>query len=215
MVKEYIITGDGSTTFYNEEFKQIYHSISGAVEESVEKFVKPCIKFKGKHPKILDICFGLGYNTAAALDILGPCSVVGLENDESILESSKDVIDYFKSYSIVRKAALEKKFNDGKTSIKIIVGDARENVKKLGKEIEEDSNTLFDIVFLDPFSPAACPELWTEEFMKDIFSVVKPGGILTTYSCARKVRDALKTAGFAVRDGPVVGRRAPATIAVK
>ena len=40
-------------------------------------------------------------------------------------------------------------------------------------------------------------------------------GILTTYSCARQVRENLKKAGFIVKDGPCVGRRAPATIALK
>ncbi|PIN80139.1 hypothetical protein COV16_01405 [Candidatus Woesearchaeota archaeon CG10_big_fil_rev_8_21_14_0_10_34_8] len=42
---------------------------------------------------------------------------------------------------------------------------------------------------------------------------MKEGGVLATYSCARKVRDALKNAGFSVKDEPCVGRRSPSTIA--
>ena len=38
--------------------------------------------------------------------------------------------------------------------------------------------------------------------------------ILSTYSCAGIVRRNLKEAGFKVADGPIVGRRAPGTLAI-
>ena len=57
------------------------------------------------------------------------------------------------------------------------------------------------------------PELWTEEFFKQLRKLIKPDGILTTYSCAGNVRRNLKAAGFQVKDGPCVGRRSPSTIA--
>ena len=74
---------------------------------------------------------------------------------------------------------------------------------------------MFDIVFLDPFSPRKNPELWSEEFFKEIYSRMKKGAKLATYSCARKIRENLKTAGFKVIDGPNVGRRGPSTNAIK
>ncbi len=72
----------------------------------------------------------------------------------------------------------------------------------------------FDAVFLDPFSPPKNPEMWTEEFFREIKKRMKKGARLTTYSCARMVRDNLRNAGFRVYDGPKVGRRGPSTIAV-
>jgi len=62
-----IITKDSSITHYNEEAEDYYHSKSGAKEEAVEKHAKALGVRPGK--VIFDICFGLGYNTAAALDI--------------------------------------------------------------------------------------------------------------------------------------------------
>jgi len=44
---------------------------------------------------------------------------------------------------------------------------------------------------------------------------MRKGGILTTYSCASIIRKNLREAGFLVKDGPVVGRKAPSTIAIK
>jgi len=48
---------------------------------------------------------------------------------------------------------------------------------------------------------------------KEIKNRMGKNSILTTYSCARIVRDNLRKAGFKVFDGPKVGRRGPSTIA--
>ena len=68
-------------------------------------------------------------------------------------------------------------------------------------------------MFLDPFSPPKNPELWTESFFREVKKLMKPKAILATYSCARIVRDNLKKAGFIVKDGPIIGRRSPSTLA--
>ncbi len=67
-----IITDDGSISLYSETDNDIYHSQIGAYTESFEKFIKPSgiinhVKEKND-VKILDICFGLGYNSKAALN---------------------------------------------------------------------------------------------------------------------------------------------------
>ncbi len=187
-------TKDNSFTFFNEEFNETYHSVSGAIEESFEKFVKPCKEFK--NPKILDICFGVGYNSCAALDFFENCKITAIEKDKEILSKIKELNPNFKNYDKIKKL-----------EINLIIGDARIVVKDLKEK--------FDIVFLDPFSPKKCPELWTLEFIKDIYNIMNKNGILTTYSCARSVRDNLVKAGFFVKDGPCIGRKSPSTVAIK
>ena len=220
-------TKDDSITFHNPEFDETYHSTSGAREEAVKKFVEPCevarVAQTGKI-KILDICFGLGYNTAAALDAIKEnnpgcvVEIIALENDPEVIKTMLEVdSSVFGSYEILQTIILSKKpimdnevisVREGKFCFELLMGDARDWIKGLGGKD-------FDCVFLDPFSPKKCPELWTEEFFHCIFASMKQGGILATYSCARSVRDNLKKAGFEVRDGPSVGRKAPSTIAVK
>jgi len=112
----------------------------------------------------------------------------------------------FKCYDIIKKTASGLEYKDDNISIKIILDDARISVKKL--------ETKFDAVFFDPFAPKKHPEMWTTEFFQDIRETMKPGSILVTYSYARKVREGLAEAGFDIRDGPIVGRRSPATLAV-
>ena len=212
-----IITPDGSVTFHNKQFDEAYHSKSGAKEEAVKKFVEPCnIKELAKTGsiKILDVCFGLGYNTAAAIDVAlaenPDCEidVVGLENDAEILQTILTLPDSFASYSFMKETVKNKyTYKKNTVSLKILLGDAQETVKTLSGE--------FDVVFLDPFSPKKCPELWTASFFKDIAAVLRKEGRLATYSCARIVRENLKEAGFSVFDGPKLWRRGPSTIGVK
>lgn len=61
------ITNDGSVGLYSEEFDDIYHSTFGAYSEAWEKFILPAdldFYFKNyKEIKVLDICYGIGYNT--------------------------------------------------------------------------------------------------------------------------------------------------------
>lgn len=61
------ITGDGSVGLYSEEFHDIYHSGYGALTEAFEKFVCP-LTVEKDNINVLDICFGLGYNSKAFLN---------------------------------------------------------------------------------------------------------------------------------------------------
>ena len=79
-----IITDDGSTTLYSEKYKEYFHTKSGALEESFEKFVKPCKLEPGA--KILDICFGLGYNSLAAIHSVKKLKIIALEKDKEVLK---------------------------------------------------------------------------------------------------------------------------------
>ena len=202
-----LITKDGSITLYSEKYNESFHTMSGALQESFEKFVKPCNLKNGA--KILEVGFGLGYNCLAAIYSFKNLKIIALEKDKEVLEEIQylEVPDHLeKHFEIIKKAAKNLYYKDDSVDIKIVLGDAVETVKTL--------NERFNAVFLDAFSPPKNPELWTLEFFKDIKILMKKNAILATYSCARLVRDNLNKAGFLVRDGPVVGRRGPSTLAV-
>ena len=206
-------TKDNSITFYNEEAGDYYHTKSGAKEEAFEKHAKALSVDKVKNPVIFDVCFGLGYNTAAALDLIKNTTIYCFENNREILKKILDIDVDFKSYNTIKAFArhfLEQgidKYEKDKIKLIMVFGDAREKIKKVKEKA--------DFVFFDPFSPAKVPEMWTKEFFSDIYNNMKKGGKLSTYSYAGFVRDNLKQAGFEVKDGPVIGRRSPSTIAIK
>lgn len=207
-----IKTKDGSETFLNEKFNETYHSVTGAVEEAFEKFAKPCLELvkDKKEINILDFCFGLGYNTGALLDLINcKANIIGIDNDEQIFDLIKKVDPAIKSYVFIKKLHKNNLIvEEDNVKIKLIIGDAV-------KIIDNLQENVFDVILFDPFSPKVCPELWEEILFRKIFSLMKNNSILTTYSCARKVRDNLKNSGFIVKDGPKVGRRGPSTIALK
>lgn len=211
-----IETKDGSITFHNDEFDETYHSISGAKEESLKKFILPSIEqnpeiCKQTTIKILDVCFGLGYNSAAAIDILKEqfpnikIKIIALELDQNILNKILEINANFSSYNII-KEAVKNNYNKNNISIKILKGDATLTIKTLKEK--------FDFIFHDPFSTKKMPLLWSESFFKDEYNLLKKGGILTTYSCAGLVRNNLQHAGFSIHDVEPVGRRAPSTLAI-
>ncbi|MBW2982647.1 hypothetical protein KY343_07215 [Candidatus Woesearchaeota archaeon] len=206
-------TKDDSITFYNEEAKDYYHSQSGAKEEAFEKHAKALQINSVNNPVIFDICFGLGYNTAAALDLVESAVIYCFENDKEILNKILEINADFNSYSLIKafvKQFLDKGINEyKKDDIKLIMmfGDAREKIQ----EVDDKA----DFVFFDPFSPNKVPDMWTKEFFISIGNKMKLNGKLSTYSCAKFVRDNLKQAGFVVKDGPIIGRKSPSTIAIR
>ncbi len=213
-----IMTADNTETFLNEQVGECYHSLKGAAEEALQKYAIPCkikeIAKTGKI-KILDVCFGIGYNSAMAISIAleenPQCEieVIGLEYDPTIINKIQEVnptIPFYLYYKQLTPQQLE--FSQGKVSVKVILGDAHETAKQL-------QENHFDAVFFDPFSPKTAPEMWQVSLFQEMWRVMKPTGILATYSCARMARDNMSKAGLLYDDGPIWGRRGPGTIATK
>lgn len=218
---ERIITADGSITFRNKDVDETYHSHSGAATEAWLKYVEPSgivalakdmNKSRKRTIRILDFCFGLGYNSAAAIDAIRsvhpdvPVEIIALEIDPTILHLACTIDAPFESYSFIQKVCKNHDSNENNIHVKILLGDARRGVRTL--------DGRFDAVFFDPFSPKKAPQMWTAEVFRSLFEIMRPCASLTTFSCARLVRDNLVTAGFHVMDGPIVGRRGPSTIAI-
>lgn len=66
-------TNDGSSTIYNEELDEHYHSIHGALQESLHVFIEMGLNYHVKHNEnlqklnILEIGFGTGLNCILTL----------------------------------------------------------------------------------------------------------------------------------------------------
>jgi tRNA U34 5-methylaminomethyl-2-thiouridine-forming methyltransferase MnmC len=198
MYKE-VLTKDGSLTLKNEKYNECYHSSEGAVVESLYKHIYPSFKvakeceYFGGEIKILDICFGLGYNTF--LSILNRPKDVKLkiyspELDKELVRNLKN-FNYpegFKKISHIIKSISENfYYKDEWVEVKVFIGDARDYVKTLDK---------IDIVYQDAFSPKVNKELWSIEYFSDIKKILNKNGIITTYSVATPIRCALYKLGF-------------------
>jgi tRNA U34 5-methylaminomethyl-2-thiouridine-forming methyltransferase MnmC len=214
-----IPTGDGSLTLHSAEFNENMHSLSGAYEEALLKHVIPSgvLKLKSDRIAVLDVGFGIGYNTLALLagladiNYAGMISVVSFEAERSFLPFMETVT--FNDarddvYGFIKKAYRDAYADEGNASIRILFSDARVSIRAL-------ADAAFDAVFFDPYSPSRNPELWSVEFFREVFRIMSARGVLTTYSSAPQVRSALLEAGFIIGRGPSVGGKREGTLAAK
>lgn len=84
-------------------------------------------------------------------------------------------------------------------TLQVIIGDARETLPQWQERA--------DAWYLDGFSPAKNPELWSEAMMGQVGLHTAPGGTCATYTAAGFVRRGLDAAGFDVQRTPGFGRK--------
>ncbi len=64
------------------------------------------------------------------------------------------------------------------------------------RQVLQDDKNTYDFIFLDAFTPAKCPVLWTVDFFKLLHSHLDDNGMILTYSNSAAVRNAFIQAGF-------------------
>ncbi|MGD1903132.1 MAG: tRNA (5-methylaminomethyl-2-thiouridine)(34)-methyltransferase MnmD [Geitlerinemataceae cyanobacterium] len=215
-------TADGSQTFFSEDFGQLFHSHFGARQEAEAKFVRITRLAERAATRsqltILDICYGLGYNTAAALTAIWQanpdCRVRwhGLESDLRVTRAAIDAGLMEPWPQAVQQAIGElaetQQVNGEQFQAVLHVGDARRTIAAVLA-----SGVRADAIFLDPFAPPDCPQLWSVDFLGRLARCLAEDGYLATYSCAAAVRAALVAAGLAIGSTPPVGRNTHGTAA--
>ena len=200
-MSNFIKTKDGSNTLFSSKYDQHFHNPDdGAINEALSKHVLPTFKFQEdkKELKILDICFGIGYNTFTTLNYIikhnldKKVSIYSPELDGDLVKS----LEYFefpKEFEdikyIIKEVSKNLKYEDEKIKIEVNIGDAREYIKTLEKQ-------SFDIIYQDAFSSEVNTELWTKEYFDDIYSLCNSDCVMSTYSVATPIRLSMNEAGF-------------------
>ena len=205
------LTQDGSYTFFSEEFGEAFHSYQGAKTESFEKFsdaINLQHKARQSEIKLLDVCYGLGYNTAAAIEVIREVNpscnieIYGLELDATVPIGAvtPQLLQYWSDHvqQILKSLAQHQQCHQNHLEAQLLIGDARQTIQQL---IESEFQA--DAIFFDPFSPAHCPQLWTIEFFQRIVQCLALTGKLATYSRSASVRAALLTSGLQVGTIPI------------
>jgi tRNA U34 5-methylaminomethyl-2-thiouridine-forming methyltransferase MnmC len=198
-----VVTDDGSITFFSEDWKEHYHTKTGARLEAEKKFTEPsklAEKLQQRDVKLLDVCFGLGNNSLAALCTADSAKhqldITALEMDKRVVRASSEFFQTLETDPVNWQEVLKTLCTNAichlpLATLNLLWGDAR----YLIQQIPDNS---MDVVFHDPFSSQHCPELWTVEFFEQLYRVMKPDGVLLTYSSSLPVRGAMRDAGFLI-----------------
>lgn len=199
-------TKDGSSTLYNCELKEHYHSTFGAIQESRHVFIKTGLDHlssKLETINVFEVGFGTGLN--ALLTLLWASknekqvNYVGIEAYPISLKTAEE-LDYPQLLNVdaelfirMHSASHEKVPLSASFNFTLVIG----LIQKI--QLKE---SFYDIIFFDAFSPETQPELWTESLFKKLNKSLKKNGILTTYSTKGIVKRALKSAGLSIEKLP-------------
>ncbi|MCF6404642.1 tRNA (5-methylaminomethyl-2-thiouridine)(34)-methyltransferase MnmD [Chitinophaga filiformis] len=204
------ITADGSHTVSVPEWNVTYHSIHGAIRESLHVYIEEGLKYQlskkaGDVLSILEMGFGTGLNAL-------------LTFRESIRERKRIYYQTIEQYPLtytetdpLNYAEQLKEPSSQSCLITLHSVPWDEDVQlhpdfclhKIHGALQDVVFTrAFDIVYYDAFDPVAQPELWTEDIFGKLYNCLVPGGILVTYCSKGNVRRAMMAAGFTVEKLP-------------
>ena len=178
-------TQDGSIGLYDKALDEVFHSKFGAKKEAFEKFIEPSLFYKDKPTKILDICYGIGYNTKCALENFSNIQLIDcIEiNKELVLKSFE--FEYDDKINEIIKNNLKKP-----DFIHFYIDDARCVIQKLDKK--------YDVIYHDGFAPYKQSVLWSEDFILKITSLMHENSIYCTYNHSKPVLSALYKANLII-----------------
>ena len=196
-----ILTKDGSISLRSLFFKENFHSLEGAFKETEIKFINPSNlkRFRDKSLNVLDVCFGLGYNSALLFSNLirqnSSLNWYALEIDKKPLKYSLENKLFQKLWNpkvskILKSLSKDCQYKDPFFECHILWGDARKRINNI------PANIKFDLIYLDGFSPQKCPQIWTVEFLAKITQRLNNNGYLITYSSSAAIRKTLRGFGL-------------------
>lgn len=198
----------------SDRFDDPYFSVENGLEETRHVFLQgnqlPGRFRDGFH--IAELGFGTGLNFLTTLQAWRSAKVPGrlvftsFEAFPMVAEDMTRALGGFGALGEIRDTLTDSWDVAGgafeitpEIMLNVIVGDARETLPTWQAQA--------DAWYLDGFSPAKNPELWSDALMQHVADHTKSGGTFATYTAAGFVRRALKTAGFDVMRTKGFGRK--------
>lgn len=205
-------TADGSATLYRSDIDEHYHSVKGALSESLHVYIDMGWR-KGTENKralrVFEVGFGTGLNAAltAAAAIREnvdteyySIELYPLTEEVSSLMLNQELADCANEFEAVNNARW-----DEETAINSQFRLFKINGNLLTTELPHN----IDVVYFDAFAPDKQPEMWNEDIFRRLHAIMNPGGVLTTYCAKGIVRRTLRQIGFRTErlPGPENGKR--------
>jgi tRNA U34 5-methylaminomethyl-2-thiouridine-forming methyltransferase MnmC len=198
------ITADGSHTIAIPTMRVTYHSIYGAIQESIHVFIESGLKpllYDHETIHIFEMGFGTGLNALLSLQY-------ALQHDQKIYYYTVELVPLqLHEYTSLNYAAqlendlLQSYFVHMHESAweKDITIHPLFTLHKTNQSLLHLSTSQpFNLIYFDAFAPNAQPELWTQEVFEKMFHLLTEQGILVTYCSKGDVRRAMSAAGFTI-----------------
>lgn len=193
-------TADGSPTIAIPDMQVTYHSRHGALQESKHVFIQAGLQPLLKQYKLLrvfEMGFGTGLNALLTLQqaITGeqPIFYQAVEKYPVNNEEVKEL-----NYTTVLPEEYFYRLHQCKWNEPVSIHPLFTLHKSDSPLQEFRAAQPFHLIYYDAFAPAAQPELWTLEIMRQLYTMLLNGGMLVTYCSKGDVRRNMLAAGFTV-----------------
>lgn len=203
----------------SSSFGDIYFSVDGGLAEAQEVFLKACgLPERWEdcgYFAIGELGFGTGLNFLAAWKLwnetnaaTGRLHFISIEKYPLDQAQLRKALSNFPDMSVLSKQLIDKwpgrvkgfhTIDFGNVRLTLIHDDILDGLGQI--------DGLIDAWFLDGFSPARNPDMWSIGVMTRLADLSSPGARAGTFTVARAVRDALTQAGFNVDKKPGYGRK--------
>lgn len=194
-------TEDGSDTIFVPELNEHYHSVHGAIQESMLVFIKNGFKSLSlSEVSILEIGFGTGLNAfltaIAAAEERKKVTYTSFENNP-LDKGFTDILNYAGILGSGHENLFRSMHEAPWDELAVISGFF--SLRKLNSDIiTGDLEGEYDLVYFDAFGPDKQPGPWSEIVFAKIAAACKPGAVFVTYSAKGEVKRKLKACGFGV-----------------
>lgn len=203
-------------TPFSESYGDVYHSTAGGPDQARHVFLAgnglPG-RWQGRERfVILETGFGLGLNFlatwAAWKSDPGRCPRLHFVSVEKHPFATADLATAHAAWPEFARLSAELcrhwpllvpgvhrlHLEGGRVVLTLVFGDATEVLRRIDAGV--------DAFYLDGFSPARNPELWSPQFFRALSRLAAPGATLATWSVAGAVREALAAAEFDLEKRP-------------
>lgn len=200
------LSEDGSHTVYSQKYQAHYHSLQGALNESIHIFITAGLYYlyrKGiRSINLFEMGFGTGLNA-----ILTSIEAHRYKIHINYYCIESDPIDLKLAESLNYKTLLdldsqtEQQFlqmHSSASDVPINVHDTFTFQKHIGKIEDYSFDTLFDLVYYDAFAPSCQSHLWEEDIHTKIYHALNKGGVLVSYCTQGKFKRMLQSQGYAL-----------------
>jgi tRNA U34 5-methylaminomethyl-2-thiouridine-forming methyltransferase MnmC len=215
--KELLLTKDGSHTVIVPSLDITYRSRHGAIQESMHVFIDAGLKYKwssdpewtadtGKPMQIFELGFGTGLNallTAKEAMYSRRKILYTTIEPEPLDPEMARLLNYEDAPGYLQK------MHEAEWGVPVVIHPYFTFAKYKLALADFDLNSIlmegveagdgFDLVYFDAFGPLTEPELWSAESFTRIVSLMKTGGVLTTYCSKSVVRKTMMGTGLHVK----------------
>lgn len=203
-----ITTEDGSHSLFNSALNETYHSVHGAIQESMHVFIKAGLQYRlsqsdAEQIHILEVGFGTGLNALLTIQ-----HAIGLNSKiyYTALETFPLPETIWSKLNYSESAAANNHFKKLHTSPWEQWQAVAENVELLkmnsSLEIAQLPPNHYDLIFFDAFAPSKQPEMWQLSQLEKIVKSMKAGAIYVTYCAKGQLKRDLKSLGLHIESLP-------------